>query len=319
EVSPHKFYRIKKMAWLPHKSGLIISGAKTNGVDLWRLSFSDMELRQVAESLASYFDLGITDDGSQVVASQAARISELWVGTNRNPQTLKRTTQAIDGFCWTPDGRLVYQSSAAGTSDLWITQPDGSGQKQLTVNAGANAAPTMAPGGHYIAFTSSRTGVFQVWRMNLDGSDQVQLTNGAGASYPAISTDGKWVLYNSTDDWHLWKVPIGGGGAGAPTPYLPLLRSGSPGGRTISCLGRNESRSQLLVMPIEGGQPSKRMNLAEGTFTGYRVKWAADGKSLFYAAIHNLATAIIRQPLDGGPSEQMARFDEDELFDFDYS
>src|SRR5262249_30453804 len=160
EVSPHNFYRIKKMAWLPHKSGLIISGAKTNAVELWRLSFSDMELRQAAESLASYFDLGITDDGSKVVASQAARVSELWVGTNRDPQTLKKTTQAIDGFCWTPDGRLVYQSSAAGTSDLWITHPNGSGQKQLTVNAGANAAPTMAPDGHYIAFTSSRTGVF---------------------------------------------------------------------------------------------------------------------------------------------------------------
>src|SRR5262245_4843988 len=196
EISPHKFYRIKKMAWLPDKSGLIISGAKTYAVELWRLSFQDMELRQAAESPASYFDLGITDDGSQAVASQATRVSDLWVGTNRDLQTLKKTTQAIDGFCWTPDGRLVYQSSAAGTSDLWITHPNGSGQKQLTVNAGANAAPSIAPEGRYIAFTSNRTGAFQIWRTNLDGSDQVQLTYGSGATFPAISADGKWVLYN---------------------------------------------------------------------------------------------------------------------------
>src|SRR5262249_4148630 len=156
-----------------------------------------------------------------------------------------KTTQAIDGFCWTPDGRLVYQSSAAGTSDLWITQPDGTGQKQLTANSGANAAPTMAPNGHYIAFTSSRTGAFQIWRMNPDGSDHVQLTYGAGAVYPAISTDGKWVLYNSAADWHLWKIPIGGGEPTPLTQYYAVYASVSPEGKTIACLGRNESGSRL--------------------------------------------------------------------------
>src|SRR5262249_23430877 len=38
ELSPHKFNRIKKMAWLPRKSGLIISAARTYAVELWRLS-----------------------------------------------------------------------------------------------------------------------------------------------------------------------------------------------------------------------------------------------------------------------------------------
>src|SRR5262249_40906924 len=228
ELSPHKFFRIKKMAWLPHKSGLIISGAKTYAVELWRLSFPDMELRQVAESLGSYFDLGITDDGSRVVASQAARISDLWVGTNRDSQTLKKTTQAIDGFCWTPDGRLVYSSSAAGNVDLWIMQADGTGQRQLTVNAGSNAAPSIAPDGRYIAFTSNRTGPFETWRMNLDGTDQIQLTHGPGATFPAMTADGKWVVYDSADNWHLWKVPVSGGEPKPLTDYFAIYAAVSP-------------------------------------------------------------------------------------------
>jgi TolB protein len=312
------------MAWLPNKSGLIISGAKTDAVELWRLSFSDMELRQVTERLVSYNDLGITDDGSQVVASQAARISDLWVGTSRDPQTLKKITQAIDGFCWTPDGRLVYSSSAAGSVDLWVIHADGTGQKQLTVNSGANAAPAISGDGRYIVFTSNRTGPFQVWRMNLDGGDQVQLSHAASAGFPAISPDGKWVVYDSTDNWHLWKVPIAGGEPIPVTQYFAVYPSVSPDGKTIACLVRNQAKSELLLIPFDGGQPLKRIDVSGGSFSCYRIKWAPDGKSLIYATNPNGenragATTIVRQSLDGGPLEQIAKFDEDELFDFGYS
>lgn len=36
-------------------------------------------------------------------------------------------------------------------------------------------------------------------------------------------------------------------------------------------------------------------------------------------AEQNGPIAIVKQPLDGGPTEQLALFDQDELFDFDYS
>jgi dipeptidyl aminopeptidase/acylaminoacyl peptidase len=312
------------MAWLPHKSGLVISGAKTNAIELWRLSLQDMELRQVTERVASYNDLGITDDASQLVASQVVRISDLWVGTNRDPQSLKKTVPAMDVFCWTPDGRLVYSSSAAGNVDLWMMRPDGTGQRQLTVNGGGNIKPAVTSDGRYIVFISTRSGESQVWRMNPDGSDQIQLTGGAGANFPAISSDDKWVFYSSTDNWHLWKVPIDGGEPIPVTQYFAAYPSVSPDGRTIACLGRNESKSELLLIPFDGGQPFKRIDVAGGSFSGWRIKWAPDGKSLMYAANRNGpnrpgATTIIKQPLDGGPFEQIASFDEDELFDFEYS
>ena len=47
--------------------------------------------------------------------------------------------------------------------------------------------------------------------MDLDGSDQIQLTTARAKIILLISPDGKWVLYNTTDDWHLWKVSIDGG------------------------------------------------------------------------------------------------------------
>lgn len=44
-----------------------------------------------------------------------------------------------------------------------------------------------------------------------------------------------------------------------------------------------------------------------------------DGKALIYGVERNGVTALIKQSLDGGPPEEIAGFDEDELFDFGYS
>ena len=75
-------------------------------------------------------------------------------------------------------------------------QPDGTQQRQLTVNAGVNGPPSQLPT-TATSCLSNRTGSFQVWRMNMDGLNQTQLTYGSAKTNPTITPDGKWVLYNS--------------------------------------------------------------------------------------------------------------------------
>src|SRR5260370_32364562 len=87
-------------------------------------------------------------------------------------------------------------------------EPDASEQRQHTVDSDANATPAVTPDNRYIVLMPNRTGVFQVWRMDIDGSNQVQLTNGGGKNFPVISPDGKWVYYNSTENWDVQKTSI---------------------------------------------------------------------------------------------------------------
>jgi TolB protein len=317
ELSTDRFSHIAKMAWLPDKSGLIMSARKNEEQNqLWRVSYPSIEISQITEGLSPYLDLSIASSGERAVASQVTRISDIWVGSSREPRNLKKLTHAIDNFCWTPNGRLVYLSTASGNGDLWIMGPDGSEQRQLTVDPASEIRPTVTSDNRYIVFLSDRTGALQIWRMELDGSNQIQLTDGAGKDHPALSPDGKWILYNSTDDWHLWKVSIDGGDSVRITDYIAARPSVSPDGKMIACVGRTESKRELLILPYEGGQPLKRFDYAGW---GSRLQWAEGGKALIYAAEVGGVTALVKQSLGGGPPERIVDFAEDELFDFGHS
>jgi Tol biopolymer transport system component len=275
-----------------------------------------MEISQITEGLASYVDLSYASNADTAVASQATRVSNIWVGSNSAPHRLKMVTPATDNFCWMPNGRLVYSSAASGNSDLWIMQPDGSEQRQLTVDPAVDRAPVATRDNRYVVFISNRSGASQVWRMDVDGSNQLQLTNGAGKDHPAVSPDGKWILYNTTDDWHLWKVPIDGGDPVRLTDHIAYRPSISPDGKMIACLGRNEAKSELLIFPFAGGQLVKRFIL---TVWDTRSQWTPDGKALIYAAKGNRRASLMRQALNGSPAEELAQLEEEELLDFGYS
>src|SRR5262245_35835345 len=162
DLSSFKFFLIKKMDWLPDRSGLIISARKSAGFDnqLFRVSYPAMEVTQITEGLTSYSDISVAANADIAAASQSVLESYIWIGSSREPQNLKKITQAITNFCWTPDGRIVYATTASGTQDIWIMQPDGKEQKQLTINAGINGSPAISR--QHVVFVSNRTGTFQI-------------------------------------------------------------------------------------------------------------------------------------------------------------
>jgi len=152
--------------------------------------------------------------------------------------------------------------------------------------------------------------------MNFDGSNQTQLTHGSAKNHPAMSPDGKWVLFNSTDDWHLWKVSIDGGEPLQLTDFVASKPSISADGKMIASIGRNESKRQLLILPFDGGSPIKKLE-----FFGWvsRIQWMNDGKAVIYAGERDGRRVMMRQSLNGGLTEEPLDLDTDELFDFGYS
>lgn len=84
------------------------------------------------------------------------------------------------GPAWSPDGtKIAFTSSDDSGLNVWLMNPDGSNQVNLTVwPAGPDQRPSWAPDGSRILFaTSAFTNSFEVYSMNTDGSDPVNLTN----------------------------------------------------------------------------------------------------------------------------------------------
>lgn len=119
--------------------------------------------------------------------------------------------------------------------------------------------------------------------------------------------------------WHLWKVSIDRGEPLQLTGYIASRPSVSPDGKMIACVGRNESKHQILILPVEGGRPLKRIDYSGDSLSGTRIEWTPDGKAVIYTIRPSRPAAIVRQSLDGGPPIESASFDQDELFDFGYS
>ena len=319
ELSAERFFYISKIAWLPQKSGLLLSANKklADNVELWRVSYPGIEISQVTEGVATFLDLSVAANADRAVASQTTLNADLWVSPDPEPKNLKRITQARSSFCWTADGRLVFMSNASGNRDLWMMRPDGSEQRQLTSDPAVDAEPCATPDNRYIVFLSNRTNSYQVWRMNLDGSNQTQLTHDDSRKRGlAISPDGQWILYNTADNWQLWRISIDGGEPVRITDYFASHPAVSPDGKMIACVGKGESGRELMIMPFEGGQPLKRLPLP---LLQIRIQWTPDGKAVVYDTERNLIQSLIKQPLDGSPPEDILTFEEDELYDFSYS
>ena len=95
---------------------------------------------------------------------------------------------------WSRDGQwLAFQSDAnraAGEDEIWISRPDGSGQRQVTSTpAGAWArAPTWSPDGRMIAFVSNRSGsrgadFGELFVVNVETGETRQMTSTNGSVY----------------------------------------------------------------------------------------------------------------------------------------
>jgi Tol biopolymer transport system component/DNA-binding winged helix-turn-helix (wHTH) protein len=156
-----------------------------------------------------------------------------------------RRFMAVDGhssqtdLAWSPDGKYIAFTSASpnGSAPLFAFSIATNDVRPLTDPVGKDQdwGPAYSPDGSRIAFVRRRIADLaeNIFVASLQGGAAQQLTFGGGAieSPPTWTSDGKWVVYTTTQsgEARLWKVPSAGGpeetlpGIGAPSlhPSIP--------------------------------------------------------------------------------------------------
>ena len=328
---------IGNVAWFSDGSGLtfIAREQRMGAMQIWQMAYPGGEVRRITNDLNSYdfYSLTLTADASALVAVQSDPVSQIWIAPEGDAARARlisprnNVQQGRYGLGWTPDGRLVYDSSVNTNASVWIVNADGSESKPLTDSAADDFAPEVSPDGRYIIFGSMRSG-FQIWRMDIDGSNPKQLTNGTGVPTFSITPDGQWVVYNPYLGGIL-KVSIDGG---APSEIVAkgglVYPQVSPDGTLLAYFFSDPQtkRPKIAVVKFDGAEPVKVFDLPVTSGTSlfeslsYRgFHWSPDGRALIYINTLSGVSNLWRQPLDGSAAKQITDFKSDLIYGFAYS
>jgi Tol biopolymer transport system component len=330
-ASPREWGWTGHVEWLADGSGLLLTASEQpEGMDqIWHISYPEGAARRITSDSKRYRTISLTSDSRTLVAVQTELNSDIWVAPDADASRAHKLTFGTGAYldvCYTPDGRIVYASQAGGGWDIWVMNADGSGQQQLTADAGVNAHPSVSPDGRHIVFASNRAGVFNIWRMDIDGGNPVRLTSGGGEKFPQWSPDGRWVVYNSVSPdeslYSLWKVSFDGGEPSQLNEMDSERPAVSPDGRRVASFHRDAAAGNeysVIVTPFDGGGPERTFVIPPDIVPLPFVRWSPDGQSLTYTAHRDGISNIWMQPLSGGPSKQLTDFKSEGRLRFDWS
>lgn len=229
---------------------------------------------------------------------------QLWRISSPSGVTQKITNDLNDyrGLSLSAESNSLATVQYDWISNLWVAPWGEAGDGvQVTSGVGRNYEPVWTPDGR-IVFGSNVSGNSQIWIAGADGSDRRQLTVDGRNNYPAVSPDGRYVIFvsrRSGMSGHLWRMDPDGSNARQLT---------SGGGEEYPCFSadskwviyesRGTDNQSLYKIPVEGGAPLR--------LTEKFSAWPAispDGKLIAYSYRDDQPNAPWRVALgraDGG-------------------
>lgn len=314
-LSPHKFYNIKAIVWLPDDRGWLITANRKTEPDtpIIHLPSDGSSPVKLTQDSQAYAGLSATADLSAIVATQADRDTSLYlIDTVSNRElNLGGPTSTVT---ISADNQVYFSSGESGNVEIWTVDIDGSKRRQLTNDPGIDFVPLTSTDGKTIFFSSSRSGEPQIWRMNVDGGDQTQVTRVNGGWPIFLTRDGKWLYYRQWSSGTLWRVSTDGSGEVEALARRALRFQISPDGSTVLLAVPKDGAAAFELVELETGNLLKSIAISDPAVKVKEYSWTGDGNSIVYVAELPDGTQEIRsQPVAGGASQKLKKLDRVDL------
>jgi eukaryotic-like serine/threonine-protein kinase len=273
-------------------TGLLVyaRGLGTSSDQLQWLDRSGKEIAQTGEP-GGYGSPRISPDGKNLAVSvfgpDDTRYS-IWVYDLVRGTKTRRTFDPGNAHSpqWSPDGKtLVFVSTSSGTTHIYQKAADGSGDTTpLVAEAGsAEGFPFWSFDGRYVLFnrTSGRaqaTANYAIWALPTFGDRKafLVLQSASILDQPALSPDGKWLAYRSTESGvpQIYIAPFPGGtGKWQVSKNGGIFPRWRRDGRELFYLSLDNK-----IMAAEIGEPGSSLTIGEAKML-FQGKTAPFGQS----------------------------------------
>jgi TolB protein len=247
-----------------------------------------------------------TPDGRVVFSSAQRENRDIWIA-NADGSGRKQLTFDPGGDFYptaTADGRyIVFMSNRGGHWAVWRMNADGNNAVELARMEGENPAPRVSPDSRWVFYPRTTGGRQVVWKISIDGGTPVQINNEEMSSL-SVSPDGKLLAYyHRPPDFDApVRVQIVSADSGEVVKTLPVLGDGSrvswsPDGKSLDYVETRDGVSNLMRMPLEGGQPRQLTNWQSDDLI-FWFAWSPDGKKLACARGSNVRDLILMEDLN---------------------
>jgi len=152
-------------------------------------------------------------------------------------ERLIATTRRNDSPKYSPDGkRIVFGSDRSGAYEIWVSDTNGLGAKQITRFGGtAVGTPRWSPDGRNIVFDAGKDGRSVIYIVDgTGGAPRLFVEERWDSMMPSWSADGNFIYFASRRDGEglrVWKKPVSGG----PAVQLTHIT----GGEAVEAVGGN--------------------------------------------------------------------------------
>ena len=322
-LSTDRWASVNHLSWLKDGGIIIIASEKLGSpAQIWSLSQPDGELRQLTNDLNSYERLSAAADGEMFLSIQRNSVARLSAaGENQvieSAPTISQQVGSFDEIAWTSDGRIAYFSFAGGETNLWLRNADGSNPRQLTTGMQAQRGLAVSPDNRHIVFAAAQNGgKLNLWRTQIDGRNLTRLTDESGGAFPAISPDGKSVIYQQgLTSKVLRKIPLAGCVSVNATEMKGARPQFSPDGKFIAFFYIDDSTEpvpqwSIAIVSAEDGEFRRKLTIVP-TVNDRFLRWTPDGKSVAYISSEGDNIKIILHSLnDAEPPRPLAAFPTD--------
>ena len=193
------------------------------------------------------------------------------------------------------NGKIAFGSERDGNHEVYVMNPDGTDETNLTNNPAIDMTPEWSPDGTRIAFASDRDGfpvLLDIFVMNADGTSPINLTNSTNTDLaPSWSPDGTKIAFHTFRDAgiglqsEIYVMDADGSNQVNLTQNaaIDVFPKWSPDGTKIAFMRQVpfSSDAEIFVMSATG---ANQTNITNNPAADGSASWSPDGSKIAFGS-----------------------------------